>query len=69
LDYRKHVEFFFLSLICGIATVGITFVARMNDNVLQTTVAIREIVVRMEAMKNESEYRFHILEEKTRHLK
>jgi len=71
LDYKKHVEFFFLSLICGIASVGVMFVAKMSDNVLQMTVAIKEINVKMESLKSdngrfEEDLRDH--EKRIRHL-
>lgn len=54
LDYKKHVEFFFLSLICAIGSLAVHFIAKVNDNIIQMTIAIHEINVKMESLTTDT---------------
>ena len=76
MDYKKHVEFFFLALISGIGSVGINFVAKISDNIVQMTIAVREVNLKLEALKldnsglnekvHDHELRIRVLESKTK---
>lgn len=54
MDYKKHAEFFFLSLICAIGSLGVTFISKVNDNTIQMTIAIHEINVKLESLTTDN---------------
>ena len=74
MEYRKHLDFFFMSLICGIATLGVSFISKMSENISQMTVSVKELNVRMESVTDriarsdraieDHEFRLRTLEQK-----
>jgi hypothetical protein len=76
MNYQKHMEFFFLSLICGLATLGVSFISKMSENISQMTVSVKELNVRMESITDrlsrfdkeieDHELRLRVIEQKRR---
>lgn len=52
MNYTKHVEYFFLTIVCAIAGVGVSSVSKMNDNINLMIISNRELTVRIE-LQNE----------------
>ena len=48
MNYTKHVEYFFLTVVCAIAGLGVSSVAKMGDNINQITISNKELSVRIE---------------------
>lgn len=50
MKYQKHLEYFFLSMIIGTISIGVSYVAEMSKNIQSMTVAVQILSEKLTAV-------------------
>lgn len=50
MNYRKHVEYFFLALICGIGSLAVSYLGKLSENIDSLSKNVTQLTVSVNVM-------------------